>query len=277
MKKILVPTDCSDLSDYALNLANTVARHTKAQIYALKVVSVPGEALFDDQGELIDSGNFDISVLEAEKEKNIGQIKTWAEQSDLPVQTVVKVGHLQDQLLRFISREQIDLVVMGTHGASGIKDLIGGSVAERLVKDVSIPVLTLKCDRSEMHIQDIILASHFEQVSPGKMEAVKQIQKAFGAKLHLLKVNTPKDFVNTRDLLKQMEDFVEKNSLEDTDFSVYCAEDVVEGITNFAEDQGIDLIAIATHGRSALSRVVKKSISKRLVNHVSHPILTFDI
>ncbi|MGI9544232.1 MAG: universal stress protein, partial [Cyclobacteriaceae bacterium] len=56
MKKILVPTDYSDLSEYALNLANVIARYTKAQIYALKVVSVPGEALFDKKGEVIDSG-----------------------------------------------------------------------------------------------------------------------------------------------------------------------------------------------------------------------------
>ena len=277
MKKILVPTDYSDLSEYALNLANTVAEHTDALIYVLKVVSAPGEALFDENGILIDSGSFDVSALEAEKEENLSHINTWADKSNLPVHAAVRIGHLQDQILHFIDKEQIDLVVMGTHGASGIKELIAGSVAERLVKDASIPVLTLKCDRSDINMEDIILASHFEHIGPGKLDVIKKLQKAFGATLHLLKVNTPKDFVNSRDLLRQMQDFVAENGLEDTDFSVYCANDVAEGITNFAEDQGIDLIALATHGRSTLSRVVKKSISKKLVNHVSHPILTFGV
>jgi nucleotide-binding universal stress UspA family protein len=99
MKKILVPTDCSDLSGYALSLAQKIARQGGTKTYALRVVSTPAEAAFNQKGELLDAEDFDIAAVTAEQGLARTTLTGWIEKSDVPLIPVVKAGNLTDQIL----------------------------------------------------------------------------------------------------------------------------------------------------------------------------------
>ena len=276
MKKILVPTDCSDLSGYALTLAEKFARQSGAEIYALRVVPTPAEAIFNQQGELVEGEDFDVTTVASEQELATTNLANWIEKSNIPVIPVVKAGNLTDQILHCVKREEIDLVVMGTHGLNGFRELIADSVTEQVVRRSSVPVLSLKCDRSDLEIKNIVLASSFENKATVKIGFIKELQEAFGAKIHLLRVNTSSNFETTRKLEERMKAFAGLNNLTNVDYHIYNDKDVEAGILHFTEDTGMDMISIGVEPDS-LAKLFGKHVSSALVNHVYHPVLTFKI
>lgn len=276
MKKILVPTDCSALSGYALSLAQKLAKQSGAEIYALRVVPTPAEAVFNQKGELIEGEDFDVTAVASEQELAATNLAGWIEQSNVPVIPVVKAGNLTDQILHCVKREEIDLVVMGTHGLSGFRELIADSVTEQVVRRSSVPVLSLKCDRSDLEIKNIVLASSFEKETTKEITFIKELQQAFGAKIHLLRVNTSSNFETSRKLEERMKAFAEKNGLTNVEYHIYNDKDVEAGILHFTEDTGMDMISIGVEPDS-LAKLFGKHVSSALVNHVYHPVLTFKI
>src|SRR5690606_24117630 len=110
MKKILVPTDCSDLSGYALTLAEKFARQTGAEIHTLRIVPTPAEAVFDQKGELIDGEDFDLEAVKADRAQAGSQLIDWIQKANIPAFPIVKTGNLTDQILHYIKEEKIDLV-----------------------------------------------------------------------------------------------------------------------------------------------------------------------
>ena len=142
MKKILVPTDYSDLSGYALSLANTLAKQSGAEIYTLKVVPVSADVFFDHKGELSE-GDYDIKSIKVEELLAQNQMTVWLEKFKIPAIPLVKIGNLTDQILACINKEEIDLVLMGTHGMKGIRELIADTVTGQIIRQSSVPVLSL--------------------------------------------------------------------------------------------------------------------------------------
>jgi nucleotide-binding universal stress UspA family protein len=276
MKKILVPTDCSDLSGYALSLAAKFARQSGAEIYALKVVPTPADAVFNREGELLSSEDFDLDVIRQEELLSQSAVSSWIEQANVNAIPVVKAGNLTEQILHCIKKEQIDLVVMGTHGLSGLRELIADSVTEQVVRQSSVPVLSLKCDRSDLEIKNIVLASRFEDSSPRQLGFIKELQQAFGAKIHLLRVLTSGDFKTSRELHERMQAFAEVNGLSNVEYHIWADKDVEAGILHFTEDAGMDMISIGVE-KDSLGKLFQKHVSSALVNHVYHPVLTFKI
>jgi len=273
MKKILVPTDLSDLSGYALTLAQKFANNSGAEIYALMVFPTPAEVLFDREGEQVDPGDYDLERIKIEQQKSISSLSEWLEKYKIPAIPVFKTGNLTDQILNCIKKENIDMVVMGTHGLHGLRELIANSVTEQVVRQSSVPVLSLKCDRSDLEIKNIVWASSFRKGTIKKNAFIKELQEAFGAKIHLLRVNTVNDLVSTRNLQKSMKAFAALNGLTHVAYHIYSDKDIESGILHFTEDEGMDLISIAVEPDS-LSRLFHKSVSSALVNHVYHPVLT---
>lgn len=275
MKKILVPTDYSDLSGYALSLAYKMAIQGRAEIYTLKVVPVSADVFFDLNGELAD-GDYDIKSIKAEELLAKNKMTVWLEKLKIPAIPIVKIGNLTDQILTCIIREEIDLVLMGTHGIKGIRELIADSVTGQIIRQSSVPVLSIKCDRSDLVIKNIVLASNFEEGFFSQIYFIKKLQQAYGAKIHLLRVNTSDDFKSTRILQDRMNKFAERNELENFEYHIYCDKDVESGILHFSEDYRMDLIGIGVEPES-LTNLFHKQISTALVHHVYPPVLTFKI
>lgn len=276
MKKILVPTDGSELSGYALTLAQKFAQQTEADIYALKVVPTPADAVFNDEGKLLEQEDFNLDDIRRAETVALAEVMEWIEKMKIKALPIVKAGHLSDQILYTVRKESIDMVVMGTHGLTGIKELIADSVTEQVVRQAPVPVLSLKCDRSDLEIKNIVFVNSFSDPNPIKNKIIKDLQEAFKAKIHLLRINTSGNFKTTRQLKKNMAKFAEVNEISDVTHHIFCDKDVESGILHFTEDEGMDLISIAVE-KDNFSKLFQQHVSSALVNHVFHPVLTFKI
>lgn len=141
-ERILVPTDGSDATARAVHEAVALAAAHDATIHALYVLntasfaSIPTESSVEGVSEM----------LEREGETALDEVETVARDRGVPVERVTLDGSPAREIVRYAEREDCDLIVMGTHGRGGIDRLLLGSVAERVVRSSSVPVLTVRVD-----------------------------------------------------------------------------------------------------------------------------------
>ncbi len=279
MKRILIPTNFSELADYAYGIAQKIADATGAKLHVLYIVPAPVNAEFTKEGKLKEVPGYNYNDLYTARDKAMAKLLEWAtDKKDYVARVWSTIDHVEHGILNHIQDQSIDLVVMGTEGASGTKELISGSHAQHIVRESPVPVLTLKCDRSGMELNKMVFVSDFLDTSqPVDLSLPKELQKAFNAELHLLKINTPSSFDTTREAMRRMRACAQANQLDNVQFHVYCDTDVERGIAHFSADTGIDFVVMGTHQRKGLSRLFQKSISEAVVNHLWQPVLTFPI
>ncbi len=136
---ILVPTDGSEPASRAVEHALDLAEMTDATVHALFVTDsnranqgAPGISV-DELRDSLSSRGRDVTDAVAERGAERG----------LPVETAVEEGLPEEEISRYADHHDVDLVVMGTHGRTGVDRLMAGSVAEATVRTCSVPVLTV--------------------------------------------------------------------------------------------------------------------------------------
>jgi nucleotide-binding universal stress UspA family protein len=174
-----------------------------------------------------------------------------------------------------------DLIIMGSHGSSGLSEIFVGSNTEKVVRHADIPVLVLKHKFEKDNFKDVVFASDFSSKSVAVYLKASKLLKALNAKLHLLYVNLPSDrFKSTNEIDEIVTTFLmtadgNLNNLQHINFvSDYTVE---KGVLNFANKIGADLIAVATHGRTGIAHFFEGSISEDIANHAILPVMTFKL
>jgi nucleotide-binding universal stress UspA family protein len=277
MKKILIPTDLSILGQFAYDLAAIIASKTGATIDLLSIVPGPQEAIYDDMHVLRNDEGEDYSEWFFKKEEMSRQLENWVKDKPFINSYLVKIGRIEEDIVYYAENNAIDLIVMGTDGATGLKQLFHGSHTEKISNTSAVPVLSLKCDRSNLDLNEIVLAGDFQDEIKMDLSVLKSIQTAFHSKIVLLRINTTSDFDTDSNILNHMKAFVELNGLTNVDFSIYNGTSVEAGIVEFCNENRIDLIALGTHQYKGIRKLFRQNISEDIVNHIYHPILTFPI
>ena len=146
VQRILFPTDFSELSKAAEKSACELAAQFGAELHVLHVLSdfflmmPPTAAAVIVPPELLDE-----VITSAEEEIQKIAPSVWA--GDTKVVRVVRVGSTFDTIVRYAKDNAIDLIVIGTHGRTGLPHVLLGSVAERVVQHAACPVLTVRSDK----------------------------------------------------------------------------------------------------------------------------------
>ncbi|MFM9841225.1 MAG: universal stress protein [Cyclobacteriaceae bacterium] len=275
MKKILVPCDFSDPAVQAFKFAVEIATQSKGEVILLNVVEVPvmhetvimptlyfEEALFKD--------------MKAQAEKKFSQMKDkWG--SGVAVSAVVEFGSTTSNIRDFIKEKKIDLVVMGTHGATGLREFFIGSNTEKILRTSNAPVIAIKKSVKVSSIKNIVFPNSLNEELEELMMHVKELQNFFKATLHLVYVNTPAQFKRDHATKKMLKDFAKRYMLKDFTINVYNDIDQEMGVHNFTKEIGGDLVVMATHGRRGLNHLMSGSIAEDIVNHIECPIWTMKI
>jgi len=275
MKRILIPTDFSKLADYAYNLAHRLFENQEIEIHVLSIITLTPDILFDETGEFRDDGSLDMSALDVMKAEMEDSMKLWVESKPDLAQSRVKLGDLCKDVIKYIGDYGIDMVIMGTSGASGLKEVFNGSHTSYLSMRCPVPVLSVKSDQSDNTFRNIVLAGDFRNPQMVDLSVVKELLPMKSSKLHLLKVNTPGDFETNESVEARMNEFAEINELGQVDCHVYCDYNVEKGIDTFSREKGMDIIAIGTQQRTGISRIVRRSVSYDVINHVKKAIISF--
>ncbi|MEM6844856.1 MAG: universal stress protein [Bacteroidota bacterium] len=280
MKRILVPTDFSEQATHALDLAAALARKSGAKVQLLNVVEAPHGSSFSAMGEVStpdakDSVYF-IQLIESAKRK-FDEMADEGKYAEVKLEGLVEVGHPFEHISRTIAEHEVDLVVMGTKGSSGLEEIFVGSNTEKVVRRSGCPVLTVKTPVVADEIKNIAFATNLRGDHSTLIQQLSELQKLFDATIHMVSVNTPSNFENDRYYKKAMKEFAEKHQLENYTMNVYNDDPEEDGIIYFAEDIDADMIALGTHGRTGIGRLLSGSIAEDVVNHAKRPVWTFQL
>ena len=274
MKKILIPTDFSETAEYALKVAAQIARKNDSEIILLHMLELPHQA-----GDAIGSGH-NIPELMFFKNAAIKKLEDLMEEDFLDginVSEIIQFEMAFDGIMKISEKNGVDLIVMGSHGASGFKEMFIGSNAEKVVRNSDVPVLIIKKEQANFQVDDFVFASDFTDEIKKPFEKVVEFANRFDATLHLVMITTPNNFKSTPIAHEIMTSFAANFKINKYETHIYNETNVEKGILNFADSIGADLIGMSTHGRKGLSHFFNGSISEDLVNHSSLPVVTFKI
>ena len=142
MKNILVPTDLSESSVVAMDYARPLAAHYRAQIYIIHVMT--------DEPPIACSININLDkhtrTTSNSSNPEIEQFFSEQIKQDKNIVCIIRCGEASKEILKFAEEEQIDLIVLSTHGRTGLSNILMGSVAEKVVRYATISVVTVKTE-----------------------------------------------------------------------------------------------------------------------------------
>src|SRR5689334_4571915 len=184
LKNILLATDFSPVSGMAVKYAQAIARRHASRVHTIHVTT-------PDSYHLLDPDAFAITFNGPTQADDIPAVLHGLLEG-LPSQTPLRQGTIWTVISDVVERNEIDLLVLASHGRHGISRMFLGSVAEDVFRNVSCPVLTVgpdvkPCHRREIRIKNVLLATHFEKGSTAPMYAAR-VCNEFGADLTLLHV-----------------------------------------------------------------------------------------
>ncbi|RIA10157.1 nucleotide-binding universal stress UspA family protein [Flavobacteriaceae bacterium MAR_2010_72] len=277
MKKIIVPVDFSEHSEYALETAAIFAQKNNAEIFALHMLEMSEALLSRAEGDLQLETVYFLKLAEKRFEDFLSRDYL----KGIKVTPVVKHFKVFKEINDVVEEHNADLIVMGSHGASGIRELLIGSNTEKVVRYSNIPVLVVKHNPILTNFDDVVFACNFKEESVTPYINALKLFNVLGSKLHLIYVNLPNEqFRSTAEMESKVVSFLKKadgNMDRFKEVAFVSDYSIEQGILNYANVLGADLIAVATHGRTGLAHFFEGSISEDLANHSALPVMTFKI
>ncbi len=273
MQKILVPTDFSPQAEFALKVAAQLAKKNNGEIHLVHMLELPIHLANSGSSEHLPESLFFIKLAE----KNFKEIEKKPYLDGVTVYQEVAYSEIYQGIQECTKKHNIDLIIMGSHGASGFKEMFIGSNTEKVVRTSEVPVLVIKNDHSDFSINNFVFATDFSQECQTTLSKAATFATNMNAKLHLLFINTVSDFKTSSEAMSMMQEFIKDMNISNYTLNIHNDHSVEKGILNFAKDNHMDLAGMSTHGRKGLAHFFNGSISEDLVNHAQRPVITFKI
>jgi nucleotide-binding universal stress UspA family protein len=264
IRRILVPADCGPCGAAAYHRALPLARRVGAELHLVHA-SIPQDAVDDDPVVFLPPYPDDVRVVEAD----------------------VRGQAVAGALVDYAWDHDADLAVVGTHGRRGFAHLFLGSVAEHVVREAPCPVLTVHADAEDASVRRILVPVDFSGRSDDAVRYARELADLYGAKvdlLHAVDTGFEPDVYGVGLLWHEaVPDIVERCrvAMAETaeDLLGACAgEAYVEldspsaAVLHAVEQRGVDLVVMATHGRTGLKRFALGSVAERVVQHAPCPV-----
>ncbi|SHF84347.1 universal stress protein [Flavobacterium defluvii] len=274
MKRILVPTDFSEHAEHALKVAAQIAKKNDSEIIILHMLEFPHQT----NDAIFGGVSIPETMLFMQKaNETLDKISESSFLDGISVTEIVKMDKPIHGITQVSKEYNIDLIIMGSHGSSGLEELLIGSNTEKVVRNSDIPVLVIKKDISNFNVANIVFASDFSEEAKKPFEKLLNFTKLFDAKIHLVSICTPNSFRSTHVIEKAIKDFISGFNLNNYSTHIYNDTNIEKGIINFSNSIDADIIGMCTHGRTGFAHFFNGSISEGLVNHTIRPVITLKI
>jgi|SRR5690554_545120 len=273
MKRLLVPTDFSEQAENALKVAIQIAKKFDSEIFVIHSMEMPLHLATSGNSGSLPESLFFIKLAE----KHFSDLREKDYLDGIVINEAIGRGEIYEDIEEACEKNDIDLIVMGSTGASGFKEMFVGSNTEKVVRTSKTPVLVIKNNHPIFEVKDFVFASDFSLSGQGALKKAQEFAEKIDAKTHLLMVNTPANFKTSAEGYLQMEEFVKGMNLQNYTLNIYNDVSVEKGILNFAKHINAQLIGMGTHGRKGISHFFNGSVSEDIVNHANMPIVTFKI
>ncbi|HUH27087.1 universal stress protein [Gelidibacter sp.] len=276
MKKIIVPIDFSKYSEYALEAAAILAKKNNAEIFALHMLEMSDAILTASNDGPKPKMLFFLKLAQQKFDEFLS--KDFLQ--GIKVTPIVKHSKVFSEVSEVAEEHNADLIVMGSHGVSGFTEVFVGSNTEKVVRHSKLPVLVIKQKPNNLTFETVIFPSDFTEKS---VDVYKRVLETLGenSNVHLLYVNVPgENFKSTAEMEQNVANFLMKaeGNMNNLNKVHYVSDySIQQGIMNFSNLFGADLIVMPTHGRKGLANFFEGSISEDLANRANLPVMTFKI
>jgi nucleotide-binding universal stress UspA family protein len=280
IKSILCPVDRSPNSLQAFGYAIALARWQGARLNLLEVLegadagSVPGDA-------------------QAELEQDLRRVLTARRASDVRVKIAMREGHVVEEILAHAKVSRADLVVIGTHGRRGVQRLVLGSVAERVLRLATCPVLTVRSGvrvarRGRSPFATILVATDFSAEATRAVAYATRLAKQANAKLIVIHaVEWPFGDAVTTGAVAALRRNLESSARDELSRlltrprsggsdaqAVVAVGKASAAIIAAARARGADLIVMGISGRGATDAALLGSTTHQVIREGTWPVLT---
>lgn len=286
LKHILVATDFSECSHHAVEQAAAIARLHGSDL--LVVHAVPPEPMIHNA---LEPASWELDDVRAQAHAEMAKQEIIDLLAGVPYRTLVESGDLNDVLAKLVKESDVSLVVVGTHGRSGFKKLLIGSIAEEIFRTVDCAVLTVPPHETAAllthgRFRSVLFATDF---SPGSMHALPyalgfaQESHARLTLLHFVEQSSVTVLYMQDELEKQARKRLEE--MQATAAQIGIAAEMkamngfpIDGIENVAKDVQADLIVMGVHKshglRAHASAHLPWSIAQTVVCRATCPVVT---
>lgn len=277
INKILVPTDFSETATNALKQAVYLAKTAKAELKLLHVI--------------FEGMNYDASVpipyskaYNNNLKKNIGkqlelltiQIK---KENAIKVSYKVVFGVAHKQICIIAEKEQVDIIIMGTHGVTGATEFFAGSNASKVVANAGFPVITIQRNIKTKGFKKILLPIRSEMNSRQKVDYVIEIARLFSSTILVTGFADKKDKADqtkVKQYVKQVEKYLSKLKINFKTTEL-VDDNFTKKILIYATKNKADLIAIMNEHDFSLDQLIKGPYAKQFVNHSHIPVFSIPV
>lgn len=269
MEKLLVPLDGSATAEAVLPHLKRLIRRDM-EVVLVRAVPVPVSRRTMPP----------LRPDDKEPKAYLAQAKAVVEDFGCPVRALVVVGDPADAILEAATAEDASMILMATHGATGLKRVLFGSVAEMVLRRAAVPVLVVHPFRvggllkplkvSASPIRRILVPVDGDSFAVAALPSVARFAERFDATVVLVHAMVPEKGAHL-ERLREISDTIEKDGIP-VDFR-FQEGDPVASILRIAEQEDVDLVVMATHGRRGLSRLLRGSVTEAVLRRSERPLL----
>ncbi len=290
LRRILVPTDFSEHADEALTYAQSLAKRAGASLHLLHVCQVPPH-LFVDVPESIAVEAMTGLITAARGQ--LGVLESRLREAGLSAESSVVEGVPHRAVDKYARAHDIDLIVQGTHGRSGVARVVLGSVTERVLRTVDVPIIAVPKGAGTREPATILVAYDLSEPAKKAARAARTIHGVVRGAMHL--VHTYLDVWGeytdrgslVGDAAERRREALKHGLIEmlkrdaDSLFSIdaqavqihLLTGDPAEQVLRLAKEIGADLICAGKTGKTGLERLLLGSVALRLLHKSTIPLL----
>ncbi len=270
--KILIPTDFSKNATHAIKYASAMAKALGAEIKLLCVCAPPlsrndvaYELVEAEMASAEDAAHKELSKLSHEILDDVG----------ISFEKEVRTGSTAYEIINAASESKIDLIVMGTKGATGIGRLLFGSNTAKVIEATPCPVLAVPADAAIALPKKIVFATNFYDSDIQTLKELSTLVNKLNAELILLHVSKEK-VKSERDTIEAYSKTVAlETGHQEPFYYVMQHDDAQEGINLFIDSVAADLIALSTRKRNEFEKLFDRSLTKKIAYQARLPLLAF--
>ena len=266
MKRILIPTDFSHCAKVAVQTGMDWAARTGAAVILMHDIDIKSYKQLEEpeKENAIENAGILLKALEDEY-------------PDIPVTRIISAEGLFESIPKVIEEYPIDLMVMGSHGASGKNEFFIGSNTQKIARLVHCPILVIKDPLEKLDFDNVVFASTFNESEESVFKKFLSVVQEFKPVVHLVAINTGSFFDAPVSLtIDAMENFKSLAAPLECKVHLYKDFTVESGIRHFANEIKADLIGLSNHQRKPLKRMLTGSTVEAIINHAHVPVLSID-
>jgi nucleotide-binding universal stress UspA family protein len=273
MDKIMVPVDFSATSSWSFYYAYNLAKAAETELIVVHLYkAVNTDSHSSDMTETVFNEK-EYEVLRHLKAATRVPIKDLAE---VNVSYIIKPQSSKNTLVSIAAEEQIDLILMGMHGADNTVEKFWGSNTSHVIKNAHCPVLAIPKGAKFSGLKNIAYATDFDKGDTKLLFQLALIAVAINATVHCVHINKADRPYQRKDGDEFKKAFNENFSNLPVTYSIWSANSIEEGLETFCRINEIDILAMLTHKKGLFSKIFgSKSVTQSMSTRTNLPLLSF--